>query len=200
MKIDIEKLVNRFLGWPLPKTFAPDCGISFTKLNHPTSWPIGTNLLTAEEARQMFEHVLDVGAATADTGIDLIAAERARQIEQEGWTPEHDAEHDKHELAWAAICYAAPEWIYRETGRHIFGGDGYVFSDPWPWDRQSDKRPRDFIDVTLRADEQSRDERIRCLVKAGALIAAEIDRLRHAATKKTANVPSQREHGSDAEY
>ncbi len=46
------------------------------------------------------------------TGIELITAERKRQIEKEGWTPEHDAEHTDGSLALAAVCYAAPEQIY----------------------------------------------------------------------------------------
>lgn len=60
----IEKMVNRFLGWNLPKDFCPDAGISF----NPTKpyegdelgnswWPVGTNLLTADQARKMFEYV-----------------------------------------------------------------------------------------------------------------------------------------------
>jgi len=57
------KLVNRFLGWKLPATFGPDAGISF-KPYHPQQtpdshlWPVGTNLLTATEARAMLEHIL----------------------------------------------------------------------------------------------------------------------------------------------
>jgi hypothetical protein len=69
----IDKLVDRFLSWPLPKTFAPDCGISFDgrkpdQWNPNKGWPIGTNLFTADEARAMFEHVL------ADT--DPVAAQQ----------------------------------------------------------------------------------------------------------------------------
>ena len=41
-------------------------------------------------------------------GIRLIAAERQRQVDVEGWTPAHDDEHDEGELAIAAACYAAP--------------------------------------------------------------------------------------------
>jgi hypothetical protein len=55
---EVTEMVNRFLGWPLPKTFGPDCGISFKPLAHPNAWPIGTNLFTADEARAMFEYVL----------------------------------------------------------------------------------------------------------------------------------------------
>lgn len=55
----IKDMVNRFLGWKLPKTFNPDCGISFKSNDAPGgSWPIGTNMLTADEATAMFEHCL----------------------------------------------------------------------------------------------------------------------------------------------
>ncbi len=39
------------------------------------------------------------------TGIERIAAERLRQIEVEGWTPEHDLMHTPDELEKAAACY-----------------------------------------------------------------------------------------------
>ena len=57
---DVDAMVNRFLGWKLPKDFAPDCFISFQaeRADQYNAWPIGTNLLTAEQARDMFEHVL----------------------------------------------------------------------------------------------------------------------------------------------
>ena len=65
----VAEMVNRFLGWPLPKTFGPDCGISFDgrkddEWNKNKSWPVGTNLLTADEAKAMFEHCLSVAKAT----------------------------------------------------------------------------------------------------------------------------------------
>jgi hypothetical protein len=41
------------------------------------------------------------------TGIELIAAERKRQIEAKGWTYEHDDAHEEGELIAAAVCYAA---------------------------------------------------------------------------------------------
>jgi hypothetical protein len=61
--VDIKTMVDRFLGWPIPRTFSPDCGISFDgrkddEWNKNKPWPVGTNLLNAEEARAMFEHVL----------------------------------------------------------------------------------------------------------------------------------------------
>lgn len=59
----LDAMVSRFLGWKLPKTFSPDCWISFSlpKENYekPGFWPVGTNLLNADEARAMLEHVLN---------------------------------------------------------------------------------------------------------------------------------------------
>lgn len=96
------------------------------------------------------------------SGIELIAAERKRQVEVIGWDPEHDEEHNRGELAWAAVCYAAPEDIIR-----VFLSDGTVerkrWVDPWPWEEKWDKR--------------SRHDRVKRLIIAGALIAAELDRI-----------------------
>lgn len=77
------------------------------------------------------------------TGASMIADERQRQIEEEGWTPEHDDQHEDLELLYAA--------------------EAYMFGDPdaWPWEEDSFKPT----------------SKIRDLVRAGALIAAEIDRL-----------------------
>lgn len=59
----IRQAVDRFLQWELPRTFGPDCGISFDgrkpdQWNPVRQWPVGTNLFTADEARAMFEHCL----------------------------------------------------------------------------------------------------------------------------------------------
>ena len=84
------------------------------------------------------------------TGIDLIAAERQRQIEKEGYTLEHDDYRTDEQLAEAAVFYAIPEKF----------GELLAF---WPWfDRYNKKR---------------KHNRLRQLAIAGALIAAEIDRL-----------------------
>ena len=57
-KTMIDKMVDQFLSWPLPKGFAPDCGISFIENRSPHCWPVGTNLLTADQAREMIAHML----------------------------------------------------------------------------------------------------------------------------------------------
>lgn len=86
-------------------------------------------------------------------GVERIAAERRRQIETEGWTPEHDDRHEHGELAIAAACYAL-HGIYPSS------------LPVWPWAKKWDKR--------------SKHGRVRRLEIAGALIAAEIDRLERA--------------------
>lgn len=105
-------------------------------------------------------------------GIESIAAERARQIEELGYTPEHDAGHEGQDLAFAAAVYAAPTTIYliREIdhdNEHHQGGT-LQWVEPWPvgWHRHSSYRKV-----------LTPEERIHQLAKAGALIAAEIDRL-----------------------
>jgi hypothetical protein len=87
------------------------------------------------------------------TGAELIAAERKRQMSEEGWTPGHDDGHAECELVCAAACY---------LNEHAKIPTVHSFID-WPWD--------------LRFWKPS-DDPIRNLVKAGALIAAEIDRLK----------------------
>lgn len=92
------------------------------------------------------------------TGAELIAAERKRQIEAEGWTPEHDDAHTRGKLALAAAAYALPS-------SHTL-----MRLEVWPFDLSWFK-PRGAQDDTV-------ENRIRDLVKAGALAAAEIDRLK----------------------
>lgn len=91
------------------------------------------------------------------TGIELIAEERQRQIESEGYSMERDRQYPPEELVEAAIAYAIPEWL-----RWSVKGDT-LECQWWPWPQESFK--------------PSPDNRIRELTKAGALIAAEIDRL-----------------------
>lgn len=109
--------------------------------------------------------------ANRPDGAALIAAERARQVSGEGYDPAHDDEHDHGELVLAAVCYAAPRRVYVQMTTE----DRVVFCDPFPWRIEDDKRRRDAHGTPARAE--TREARIRELVKAGALVAAEIDRL-----------------------
>jgi hypothetical protein len=99
--------------------------------------------------------------SAAKTGVELIAAERARQVEVEGWTAEHDAEHDPEDLARAAACYALPTW-WRDP---IRAAEPQCPPQLWPWEARYWKP----------AKRPSKLDRVRDLVKAGALIAAAID-------------------------
>lgn len=100
-------------------------------------------------------------------GAGLIAVERSRQIEKEGWTAGHDDDHRHKELVSAAICYAKLAAV--SSNIHM----GFSAPRSWPWERKSWKPSNDSV---------------KNLVKAGALIAAEIDRLLR---KSTATESSQ---------
>lgn len=92
------------------------------------------------------------------SGAELIAAERQRQMDVEGWTPTHDDDHERGELLIASKAYI--EAALNVNDQH---GVGYELPPyDWPWDVTYWKPSSDPI---------------RNLVKAGALIAAEIDRL-----------------------
>lgn len=85
------------------------------------------------------------------TGTWLIARERRRQAEQEGYSPEHDDTHDRGELIAAARCYAwaaTPGFVTTDAASHP--------PQEWPWDA-ADWKP-DWDDPTHN------------LVRAGALI------------------------------
>ena len=66
----VKHLVDRFLGWRLPKDFHPDGGISFDReynvsynanqgLPPSIHEPTGTNLFTADQAKEMFRFLLE---------------------------------------------------------------------------------------------------------------------------------------------
>jgi len=80
-----------------------------------------------------------------------VLAERKRQVDAEGWTPEHDDKYVDGQLAAAATCYA---FTAARSAHHLYN---YV----WPWS----------------SDWWKPDGKRRNLVKAGALILAEIERL-----------------------
>lgn len=84
-------------------------------------------------------------------GLELIQQERKRQQEMEGWTLEHDKQHDRGELKEAALCY----WGY-----------GTMWNDEdidelWPWEKSWWK---------------PNSNTTKNLIKAGALFMAENER------------------------
>ncbi|MCE3262592.1 MAG: hypothetical protein K0R43_1671 [Pseudoduganella sp.] len=104
-----------------------------------------------------------VAAQVAPVAMSLAAAavlaERRRQVEQEDWSHEHDDAHPCGEIAAFAAVYAMPpaarDWPAEETGYGATFGEALC---PEDWTPKFGDRRRE-------------------LVKAGALILAEIERL-----------------------
>lgn len=85
--------------------------------------------------------------------IEEISSERERQKSVEGWTESHDDQYKNQELARAAVSYACPNYLgSREED---------LCPGPWPWTREWWK-PTSYR---------------RNLIKAAALIVAEIERI-----------------------
>ncbi|MBB3259966.1 hypothetical protein F4827_005038 [Paraburkholderia bannensis] len=97
-------------------------------------------------------------AGISDAARDVLA-ERVRQMSDKGWTASHDDAHACGEIAAFAAVYAMPEgardWPTEETG---YGATLSEALTPDGWQPKFGERRRD-------------------LVKAGALILAEIERL-----------------------
>jgi len=85
------------------------------------------------------------------TGIELISMERQRQIDEEGYTVETDQRYQLNQLSFAAISYL----LTMDTNTKM--------PLVWPWTERYWKP----------------EDRIKNLIKAGSLIAAEIDRLQN---------------------
>ncbi|EMM7231840.1 hypothetical protein RJO55_002073 [Enterobacter hormaechei] len=86
-----------------------------------------------------------------------VLAERQRQQSVEGWTPEHDDQYEDGELVDAAACYAQDSSLWDCAGEPPCD---------WPWPDEWWKPTNDMR---------------RNLIKAGALILAEIERRDRAA-------------------
>ena len=85
-----------------------------------------------------------------------VLAERQRQIEVEGWTAEHDDRHTNGEIVAAAAFYA----LHGSREANLISACGA--GDLWPWLSSEWKKPGNHR---------------RNLVKAAALLIAEIERL-----------------------
>lgn len=103
-------------------------------------------------------HEVPPPIAWASDALRDVAAERRRQIEAEGWTPEHDDQHGDGSMSIAAACYAlhhmAPALAVQTLNvRDLWDWTSWASS----WFKPKDRRTN--------------------LVRAGALILAEIERL-----------------------
>lgn len=97
------------------------------------------------------------GVGTLSNAAQSVIAERQRQQSAEGWTPEHDDQYGESQLLWASSCYVL-------NTIHSFNR----IPLDWPW------APEWWKPTNPRRD----------LVKAGALILAEIERIDRAAAGK----------------
>ncbi|EPG8764583.1 ead/Ea22-like family protein [Raoultella ornithinolytica] len=100
------------------------------------------------------ERIAELESRTVTAAAADVLAERQRQVTAEGWTAERDDGYQNSELADAAACYA----IHAHN-------QGFSTPAHWPWSQDWWKQ------TSPRRD----------LVKAGALILAEIERLDRAA-------------------
>lgn len=99
-------------------------------------------------------------------GVTLIAEERGRQVAQHGYSLQHDLETYRKtpgNMSVAAVCYATMAGSSDYT-RNVLREIKPRF---WPWSVEDWKPGAD----------NTHQSRIKELTKAGALIAAEIDRL-----------------------
>lgn len=81
-------------------------------------------------------------------GLQLIQAERTRQVEVEGWTHEHDDEHGGRALWHAAECYEAGQAEGMYVTRAEDGRPLTAQALEWPWERDYFKPaagPRNLI-------------------------------------------------------
>jgi len=109
------------------------------------------------------------------TGVDLIMKERMRQVDQEGWDPKHDDEHQDGELARAAACYAVAGVFDVDDRAQVAVQKILVALWPPTWTMKWWK-PK---------DPKSN------LIRAGALIAAELDRLLREEAKERARLAAE---------
>lgn len=89
------------------------------------------------------------------TGAELIAQERERQIKQKGYSKENDFRYENAELFNAACCYQSAKRM------RDLGNNAYDVPTGWPW-RAEYWKP-------------TPSDRIRECVKAGALFQADYD-------------------------
>ena len=112
-KVPTKAMIDRFLSWRLPEYFRPDCGISFDGRGKDAhgfdkGWPVGTNLLTADQAKEMLAYVMDAAPPAREwSDADCFAA-----IEPILGDKVTDVELDifRAGLAAGAAPAAEPEW------------------------------------------------------------------------------------------
>lgn len=144
--VDIDAAANRLMGWPLPKDFCPDCGISFDgrkddEWNKNKTWPVGTNLFSVEQAKKMLEYVLAgsspaPAASAADpeasTGVMGVLERRGGKSTFHAW-PDSDAlpegEYTLVSAQTAPVASAPVAWWNGIRKADLRDGTGPSFSE-----------------------------------------------------------------------
>ncbi len=106
--------------------------------------------------------------------------ERDRQQDEEGWTPAHDDQHVNGEMARAAAAYALGADRVTMKATDPFNPVREISTYIWPWDRKWWK---------------PRGGARRMLVKAAALMIAEIERMDRAQARLDAAAMARVEGG-----
>ncbi|MEQ4931311.1 hypothetical protein ABN147_07405 [Klebsiella oxytoca] len=167
----LENSESRFIAlWPRPGIFLPrkrpeDGVIVYARTaaaaekaqRMETYWKTQCRGIT-DHCEELQARIAELESRTVTAAAADVLAERKRQVTTEGWTPEHDDQHVNFEMAIAGGLYA----ISAVDSHHKLRNSA---PSAWPWDRK-----------WWKPDGPRRD-----LVKAGALILAEIERLDRAA-------------------
>lgn len=194
------KLSLAFRGNELAGEIGEACNV-IKKLERESLGLVGSRATVEDLAEELADGVICIDLIAMDLGIDLgptivgkfngtslkrglktmlapsqavadVLAERGRQVDVEGWTADHDDTHDKGEMTAAALNYAAAAVITTcLNGERYKAGpplDSMGWAIGWRWARHWWKPG------TAR----------RMLVKAAALLIAEIERLDRAAARK----------------
>lgn len=121
------------------------------------NWPV----CGCDPAADRVIAALQESGAIPDGGLTAAAhdvlAERRRQVEVEGWTIDHDDKHANGEMASAAACYVTAPLMSRIEREWVPPDQPKAWPWHWTWWKPSFRR--------------------RNLVKAAALLIAEIERI-----------------------
>ncbi|MGF7053959.1 NTP pyrophosphatase (non-canonical NTP hydrolase) [Bosea sp. OAE752] len=176
-----ERVSLSFRGNELAGEIGEACNV-LKKLERERIGLVGSRATLDDLAEELSDGIICIDLIAMDTGIDLgpaverkfnktsvarglatrlttsaairdVVAERHRHVDKKGWTPAHDDEHDAGQMASAAAAYT--------LAATFPGRVDQWFKSFWPWERAWWKPG------TAR----------RMLVKAAALLIAEIERI-----------------------
>ncbi len=149
--------------------FDGSCGCSTLYHPSPQNWQAvadtyngqASNPFQRQENEQFWHFDTEYRKEYVQYGLGVIKTERERQVQQHAWEPEHDDLHVNGELVlYAEYWLTRPEEVERrEEIRRTLAATG---TEGWE-------------DIWFKYDERTPEQR---LARGGALVAAEIDRLK----------------------